>query len=160
MNGHQGFLISTHQIFSCGANWRICYTSLESKSNDNEGNVFSLLFCIATINSVFFFNSNNVIPIVLLSGKCLLQTKKNSKSWWYIENSVETAKLRWMFASITLHNVFQRLVNRLRTTGLVPPKHKSYPIIRPVRDEKAADVLAEVVVSPHNSIKRIQCEIF
>ncbi|RLU15420.1 hypothetical protein DMN91_012414 [Ooceraea biroi] len=52
--------------------------------------------------------------------------------------------------------VFRRLARRVQTTGQLQPQHNRNQQIRPpVKDEIAPDILAAVVVNPHDSTRRI-----
>lgn len=52
--------------------------------------------------------------------------------------------------------VFRRLLNRVRETGNIQPTHnRGNRIMRPVRHERAADVLAAAIVDPHISTRRL-----
>ena len=55
-------------------------------------------------------------------------------------------------------NVFKRLA-RVQATGQLQPNHnRNRHIRRPVQDERSVDVIAAVVVNPHDSTRRIAKE--
>lgn len=52
--------------------------------------------------------------------------------------------------------IFQRLATRVRTTNEVQPHHnRNRQIRRRMTDERAADVIAALIVNPHDSTRQI-----
>jgi hypothetical protein len=55
--------------------------------------------------------------------------------------------------------VFARLSRRIQTEGLVQPHHNKNRIVRRrVLDEKSADIIADVLINPEDSLRRREIE--
>ena len=92
------------------------------------------------------FTNEEAFDMLMILGECHRNCRQAARLY----------EQRYPLRAHHSYNVFQRLAKRVSTDGVVQPtNNKGISIRRPVRNEKAADVLAAVIVNPHDSTRRI-----